>query len=222
MRTAGIRKTDMRDRVVQVQSARLIRGSTLIDELTAVVVLSVGLLGLTALQGRLIRTASDAESELSALSLAQSRFEQLRGFLHETGAVKSYQSITSGVETMSPAGAQPFSTRYTMQVEVTRFRLEKDVAGRHFAPIANDSSIPVSVIVPEFKRVTITVSWSDRLGEFRSVDMAGIIGSVAPTAAANMIVSPGKIPGIMSNPVPDTHSATARRHNDRIRPGGAG
>jgi len=156
-----------------------IRGSSLLDELTAVVVLSVGLLGLAGLQGRVQNLASNAESTTLALTLAQNELERLRGVAADPGrAEEGYGHIAGNNRIIEAIDGQHLETAFTLHVDAVRFRLQGDAEtpGAHY--VAADDAAPVQAGVHEFKRVGVTVTWM-RNGNAHSVAVPGIISPAA-------------------------------------------
>jgi len=156
---------------------RNVRGSSLLDGLSAVVVLSIGLLGLAGLQGRVQNMAAAAENGTIALELAQSRLERLRGIASEPGrAGAGYARIGNSRETVAAIGDRHLDTPISLQVDVARFRLE---AGAESHYIAAAADAPFQVDLPEFKRVTVTATWTGKTGVPHTVTLPGIISPAA-------------------------------------------
>ena len=146
------------------------RGSSLLDELTAMVVLSIGLLGLAGLQGRVSSAAANAESQTMALTLAQSELERLRGIADGANAPSGYARIADRKETIHSVGEQHSEAPYVLRVDVARFALQD----KHYIPVGDD--VPMQPDVPEFKRVTVSVAWTSRNGVTHSLALPGILG----------------------------------------------
>lgn len=152
---------------------RTARGATLLDELTAVVVLSVGLLGLAGFQGRVQGLAANTENQTIALALAQGQLERLRGIAADPASAGSgYAHIADSRETVSTIGDQHLDTPISLHVEVARFRLQQE-DGRYVAATGDPA---FQSDIPEFKRVTVTAEWTGRNGVAHSVALPGIVG----------------------------------------------
>jgi type IV pilus assembly protein PilV len=155
---------------------RTTRGATLLDELTAVVVLSVGLLGLAGFQGRVQNLAANTANQTIALALAQGRLERLRGIAADpANAGSGYARIADSRETVSAIGDQHLNTPFALHVEVVRFRLQQDGAPdiTRYTPAADN--VPFQTNVPEFKRVSVTAEWTGKNGVAHSVTLPGIV-----------------------------------------------
>jgi len=170
MRAATTLKSDM----AGARSRHNVRGSSLLDELTAVVVLSVGLLGLAGLQGRVQSMATNAENQTLAITIAQNQLERLRGIAGDPAGA-GYGRITGRKATIEMIGDQRLETPFAVRIDVQRFQLEEAGAGSaHYRMVADDA--PAQVNLPEFKRVNVTVAWTGKTGAVHSVSLPGVIG----------------------------------------------
>jgi hypothetical protein len=149
-----------------------VRGSSLLDELTAVVVLSVGLLGLAGLQGRVQTIATDAENQTLAVTLAQNQLERLRGIAGDPGGT-GYEKIAARDATISTIGEQRLETPFALHIDVARFRLQGEPGTARYVAAGDD--VPMQANVPEFKRVNISVRWAGKTGGAHSVALPGIV-----------------------------------------------
>ena len=156
------------------------RGFSLIEVLLAIVVLSVGLLALAALQGGLVRNSADSKSRSTASTIAKDTIEDFRDF--NTGS--QYNAIAdSGATTITRGG-----TSYSRTVTVSRYVLnadpndDGDTTDGGFAINANDTAAIVDT--PEFKLVDVNVSWVGAAGDTQRVRYFDTISSIDPTDAA--------------------------------------
>jgi len=158
------------------------RGFSLIEVLVAVVVLSVGLLALAALQGSLVRGGSAAKAQTQAMALAQQTLEQFRGFKTKTGGSDSYAAIVAGTDSVT-IGANT----YTRTVAVDRYGYVANTgaSGGSFKTTAS-----TTVGNNEFKNVTVAVSWTDETGQTRTVQEADVISVSAPADSLSALTSP--------------------------------
>jgi len=159
-----------------VRNHHTMRGASLLDELTAVVVLSVGLLGLAGLQGRVQGMASTIENQTIALSLAQSRLEHLRGVATDPGSAgEGYARIAGSSETVSVIGDQRLDTPFTLRVDVARFRLPPAADSEQARYVAVSDNTAFQADVPEFKRITVSAAWTGKNGAAHSVVLPGVV-----------------------------------------------
>lgn len=151
---------------------RNVSGSSLLDELTAVVVLSVGLLGLAGLQSRVQTMAADAENQTLALTLAQDQLERLRGIAGEPDG-NGYEKIAGREASIATIGEQRLDTPFALHIEVARFILQGEPGASRYMAAEDDS--PRQASTPEFKRVNISVGWTNKAGGVHRVTLPGIV-----------------------------------------------
>jgi type IV pilus modification protein PilV len=148
-------------------------GFSLIEVLIAVVVLSVGLLALAALQARLARSGAESKIQTVALSLAQERVEQLRNF----GSRDQYRQIdSSAAEVINRQGA---GGAFTRNVTVTRWVW--NTTTQSFVQAASNTD---TVGPREFKEIGVSVGWTDADGQGRSVVLRDTVSATAPADSA--------------------------------------
>ena len=167
MQTATMLKIDMFARSRS-------RGSSLLDQLTAVVVLSVGLLGLAGLQGRVQNMAANAENQTLALTLAQSQIERLRGLADLPGGV-GYEKIVERTDTVKTIGAQRLVIPFSLRIDVARYQLQPSAEAGRSRYLVVDEDAQSHPDSPEFKRVEVTLAWTSKTGVPRSVSLPALI-----------------------------------------------
>jgi len=167
MQTATMLKIDM-------DARSRTRGSSLLDQLTAVVVLSVGLLGLAGLQGRVQSMAANAENQTLALTLAQSQIERLRGLADLPGGV-GYEKIVERTDTVKTIGAQRLVTPFSLRIDVARYQLQPSAEAGRSRYLVVDEDAQSHPDSPEFKRVEVTLAWTSKTGVPRSVSLPALI-----------------------------------------------
>jgi hypothetical protein len=157
MQTGIMQKTDM-------NAHRWIQGSSLLDQLTAVVVLSVGLLGLAGLQGRVQDNAANAENQTLALTLAQSQIERLRGLADIPGGV-GYEKIVAHEAAINTVDGKRLDSPFALRVEVARYQLQPSPEADAVAQYrVVDGETPTRADSPEFKHVNVTLAWTSKSG----------------------------------------------------------
>jgi type IV pilus modification protein PilV len=175
------------------------RGFSLLEVLVAVVILSVGLLALASLQLSMIRASAGTKTQSLATSLAKERLEAMRSFTNLTG----YRNLTSAA---SPGTTEPTLTDvngsqggvdFTRRYLVERYVYNKAAATPGFVTVGNtltDAALTALkdathdyVLGKDFKRVLVTVSWTDATGVSQQVQMEDIIDGLDPAEAASLV-----------------------------------
>ena len=208
------------------------RGFSLIEVLIAVVILSLGLLALASLQLSLIRSSADTKAQSIGLSLAKQRLEVLRGYQSTGGGDNActspvsggsntcYRAITDETSTVvdgdaSVTGNQPIGgVTFSRAVNVQRYVYNKAVGVQAFvlqtaSDVALDSTLltsPTTYLTgKEFKRIAVTVSWTDPTGASRSLVVEDALAAFNPADSAAVSKSskgatPRTAKAIITNP----------------------
>lgn len=163
--------------------SRFARGFSLIEVLIAVVVLSFGLLALTALQARLMQASSEAKAQSIAIALAKAKLEELRAY----SSLDDYRALTSSTaaESISDSSGNLGGVNYRRQWVVDRYAWPR--AGGGF-----DNSVPLTGALNtttyaennEFKTIRVEVTWTDANGSDRTVVMEDAIAAIDPKDSA--------------------------------------
>lgn len=159
-------------------------GVGLIEVLITLAVVAFGLLALARFQVDLIRDGSDSKRRTAAVNLAMQKTDDLRRYTTLTGATESYTIIannagglvdpaTGGLKI--PAGVQTISgTAYTLAWTVTNYYY----SGLNTAPTTTVPT-PAPTYV-EFKKVRVSVTWSDEQGTAENVALETVIAPLSP------------------------------------------
>lgn len=205
-------------------------GFSLIEVLVAVVVLSVGLIALAALQGNLVRGSSATRAQSQATALAQEKLEQMRGFTTTGGGSNSYAAIRPAVETINTVAGASGASTFTRTTTMARYELGggttcdiQNPAVFTFVKLSDSCAINDPIGLNEFKRVTVTVSSTNASGQTTSVQIGDVISVASPsdsikTLAAQtasqvhpqVYIDPSKFaPGIIPIALGNSQSAAA-------------
>ena len=132
-------------------------GVALVETLITVVIIAIGVVSLIRFQSYLAYDQSLNNERGDAVVLAASEIENLRDFqvLYTTPGYTAYQDIVSGNST-STVNATIYNIVWTV------------------TPHTN----------PDYKSISVTVSWTDRRGSSQSVTLDSIIAGIEPAFSA--------------------------------------
>ena len=155
--------------------ARRSRGFSMIDVLVAIVVLATGLLALAALQGAVTRNASDARARGQVAAYAEGLIDQLRasGF---TGITDGTTTITASSGTTAQKAA---ATALQNAVGISGVSTAIGVSHYYGSGTGFSTTKPTDYLsgsTPEYKEMNVTTSWTDALGQSRSLKLSTIAG----------------------------------------------
>lgn len=136
------------------------RGQTLVEVLAALVIIVISVIALIRFQNYLAYDNSLSLQRSDAMLIAQSKMESLRDFdvLNPTPGYTDYQAISSGSSTS--AGT---TTSYTLTWTVT------------------------TNTAPDYKTITVTVSWTDRRNTNQSVVLVSHVAGIQPSNSAGIM-----------------------------------
>ena len=153
--------------VMQVQSIgrRLHQGFSLIEVMIAVVVLAVGLLALVGLQTNLVRGGADAKARSRIAALVSSKMDEARA--------GGYYAIGASLD--FPCAANNDVCQAQNEAAVSGLALAQ---GAVTTTGANDA---------EYKRLTVSASWTDSAGAARTLSMASVISPLSLDASNTLL-----------------------------------
>jgi prepilin-type N-terminal cleavage/methylation domain-containing protein len=168
---------------------RALAGFSLIEVMIAVVVLSIGLLALAALQTGIMRSSAQSKAQSVALSLAKESIEQLRGgrqFL----TVADYVAI-DGVEAADAEKVTIGGVDFSVWHEVTRYAYDTDASDPADPPafkvVGNTAALGASYANGvDFKRIEVHVDWVDATGASQRVTLEDAISGLSPGNTARV------------------------------------
>lgn len=171
------------------------RGFSLIEVLIAVVVLSVGLLALAALQSSLIRYSADAKAQSVALSLAKETLENMRSYQ----SMDEFRALTSlavgSAETIDDDGLGRFGgVDFRRWWTVVRYAFNE--TNGTFEVVDNTAALDPDTYPQnnEFKTVTVNVAWTSATGAQQTVVLQDAIGALSPMDSSNLQANRGVRP----------------------------
>lgn len=136
------------------------KGQTLIEALVTIVFISISVIALIRFQNYLAYDNSLSQQKAEATILATRQIEILREFqvLNNVAGYTSYQSIVTSTSTSSGV-----NTTYTINSTIT----------------TNTN--------PDYKIANVTVTWTDRTNQSRSVQLVTDIAGIDPSNSAAVI-----------------------------------
>lgn len=173
------------------------RGFSLIEVMIALLVLALGILGISKLQGTLIRNSSDANQRTVAINLAQKKIDDLKSFAHLQADVNNDGTADSWVSaTTWPLQQQSFAfianneggkiAPGTVTLGNYTYNLTWAVTPYYFNSAAsNPSSTAGATVLSTFKNVKVTVSWKDEVGKDADVVLTTNIDAYSAVNTGN-------------------------------------
>lgn len=176
------------------------RGIGLIEVLVAVLVLAIGLVGIAALQGNLLKSGNNAKARAVATTLAQEKIEDLRSF---TQLVAGTDGTFGWAEIGTNAGGTE-NADGTLRIPNGTVKSNSgsdNISGvtfnrtwtstNYYSPPVPDSTPVLATnwnagawgalpTTPNFKEVVVTVNWTEPTGEAQQVAIASVVNSTDP------------------------------------------
>lgn len=139
-------------------------GFAMVEVLVTLLILAGGLLAVGKFQGTLIENSSLAKQRTEAVMLGQQKIESLRAYevLTTTTGKFAYADIATGADTVNGTNA---------------------TYARSWAVAASSS--------PAYKRIAMTVGWTDNRGGAQSVSLATLVSSSDPALSGSLIAIAG-------------------------------
>jgi type IV pilus modification protein PilV len=204
------------------------RGFSLLEVLVAVVIVSVGLVALAALQLSLIRSSNTAKMQSTALSLGKQKIEQLRSFRQlspkgTTGTANPCNSVSNtsyiSLDTCTTTQAVGGVT-YSVATTITRYVLDDTT----FAVVGNTTTEAILsadtahkyVLGRDFKKATVQVTWTDSTNATNALTLDDVVDGLDPVDSAKVaqnssslntrpvqviINNPSATPGVIAIPL---------------------
>ncbi len=167
---------------IRINRFRRRAGFSLIEILIAVVILATGLLALTALQGRLAQASAEAKVRSRVASLLTSRMDELRAAQYASippaaGSATAAATVTcTGGNWVCIAQNESAVTGLSVGQNYERFM---DVSGT----FTSSGTVAPNVSTAEFKRITLTATWTDAVGVGRRLSVSTDVSPLSLTAS---------------------------------------
>lgn len=159
-------------------------GFSLIEAMIAIIVLSLGLLALAALQSRLMRASADGKMQSAALALAKAEIERQRSY-RDPDTWRTTIVDQAATPVTSVVGGQDFAFSRTTTVD--RFQWNPSATPPAFRTVADNANMTG---LPDFKRITVNVSWTNESNESRNVTLSDVISSIMPSDSGRLVQNP--------------------------------
>jgi len=169
------------------RSAARAPGFSLIEVLIAVVVLATGLLALTALQGRLAQASAEAKTRSRIAAMLASRMDELRAGQYANTALDVASGGTTTTTFTCVSGVPAWVCNAQTESAITGLSVGQTV--ERYTSAIGASSFAVSgtaaanLAIPEFKRITLTATWTDASGSGKRLSMSSDVSPLSLTSA---------------------------------------
>jgi len=155
------------------------KGFSLIEVMVAVLVLSIGILAVSKLQGSLIKGGSLGHERSIAATLAGRKIDDLR-YPNTSDYITYFTTINTNQGGAIPSGSSTVgNTEYELSWTVSTFEYPSLDA----AP----TTTTYTDIKADFKQIAVTVSWTDATGTAQSVVINSVIDNDNPAFASAAI-----------------------------------
>ncbi len=173
------------------------RGFTLIEVMVALLVLALGILGISKLQGTLIRNSSDANQRSVAMTLAQKKVDDLKSFVHLDDDIDNDPATTETWDPTDPLDEQSYAfiddnaggtiASGNITIGNYNYTLTWDMDHWYYASVGSTAVSTSAATIDaksQFKKVAVTVAWNDQTGTPQSVVLETVIDAYAPDLTA--------------------------------------
>lgn len=165
-------------------------GFSLIEVLVAVVIMSIGLVALAALQLNLIRSASTAKAQSIGLSLGKQQIEKLRSFQTLNDYIALDSSSTTGSCGTTPVNCIG-GAAYSVATTITRYVLN----GTSYTQVSNTTpeytlsadTTQNYVVGRDFKKASVAITWTDSNNASNSLTLDDVVDGLTPADSAKVV-----------------------------------
>ena len=177
-----------------MRNGRKATGFSLLEVLIAVVVLSVGLLALAALQGALTRSSADAKVRARVAAMLTARIDEMRsggyGGLVPEGAAAAVTSTNGDCDPVNSPDATDWIDCAREQANLGSLTVNQTITTWYGAASFATPAPALNAQNPrtaQFKRVTLSAIWQDAGGVDHTLQLRSDVSSMSLT---NFIVVP--------------------------------
>lgn len=167
--------------MTHISTARRQHGTTLIEALIALLVLSLGMFAVARMQTQLRLNSDLARQRSEAVRLAQQDLERLRAFsvIAATGGARAFADIVNATTVVDASTGYASNTRYTVARSVSE------------------------AAAPNAKNASVVVGWADRAGADQQVELNSLIsgGNPAYTGALSVVSATSSMSGVKARSV---------------------
>lgn len=198
-----------------MKSSKNLYGFSLVEVMIALLVLALGILGISKLQSTLIRNSSDANQRAVAASVGQEKIDELKSFIEVSGGANSYVATIVDDDDQVARGNYVFDLEWTVKDYFYAYTDPLEAAEDE-----DEVTIPVGETpIPDFKLLNLTVSWTDELGEEQNINLSTMIDGYAPslTSLTEKSNSGGQLPDVTYTPSGDPRVVSVELGNDTKR-----
>lgn len=163
------------------------QGFGLLDVLIAVLVLAVGILSLGGLHSMIIKSSSASKARSTAALIAQEKLDDLVAYeqlLTGGNGTFGFNEIAANAGGAENADGTLMLPSGSITVGNTTYNRTWSVANYYFCSnnAAPSTTNSCSATNPNFKLITMSVSWTDTDGENRSVNLQSTVAAISPSA----------------------------------------
>jgi len=174
------------------------KGFTLIEVMITLLILAVGILGISILQGTLVRNSSDANQRSIAMTLAQKKIDDLKSFVHLDADIDNDSTTADATwDSTDPLNEQSYAfiadnaggTIASGNITIGNYTYTLTWDSEHWfystvgSTIASTAAATIDA-KSNFKKVMVTVAWNDEVGDSQEVVLETVIDAYAPDLTA--------------------------------------
>ncbi|MUV15718.1 prepilin-type N-terminal cleavage/methylation domain-containing protein [Noviluteimonas gilva] len=184
-------------------------GFSLLEVLVAIVVLTVGLLALAALQGSLTRSSSDAKTRARVSAMLAARMDALRGSNYGNLTPEGAQAAIVSADGVPANDCDPATPDNTDWIDCAR--VESGIGSLTAQQTINtwygagSFATPAPALnaqdprVAQFKRVTLNAWWNDASGVRHDLQLISDVSSM--TLTSSIVVPPDPLSAATGGPI---------------------